>query len=294
MNDCIVSVPTLCYKTPIMFRSRHFLFVCLFVLLCLIASVALAKDKEPSITLTWPKENPSIKFTFGRFKQLFALGSQNTYISDVIIENLTDKAFPHVVFTVYLTDKNNIRIGDGQLQVSDIGPRQQVKVAFQVNSVGVPTGLQLSAKKDMLTSVRTVPLKVISVPPGAKLKVDGQDAGLTPIMVKFTEGLHTLEFSKEGYATGSTPLEITPDELPGGSITFELGGLSADTIELRDGTVLLGDVMSANLTQVVVRVNGQEQTLDRNRVKKIMLVERQIVQQPLTVQPAPAPNPTPK
>jgi len=41
------------------------------------------------------------------------------------------------------------------------------------------------------------------------------------------------------------------------------------------------------MTQVVVRVDGKEQTYDRNLVKKIILVERQVTQQPPVVQPAP-------
>jgi hypothetical protein len=131
-----------------------------------------------------------------------------------------------------------------------------------------------------------ISVKIISVPDGAKLKIDGQDAGLTPYMARLRPGSHTLEFSKDGYATGSTPLEIAPDELPGGSITFELGGLSRDTVELRDGTVLLGDVLSMSMTEVKIRVAGQDQTYDRNRVKKIMLVEREVIREPVITKPA--------
>jgi hypothetical protein len=104
---------------------------------------------------------------------------------------------------------------------------------------------------------KTVLLKVVSVPPGAKLKVDGQDAGTTPVMVRFAVGMHTLDLTKEGYAPGSTPMEVTPEELPGGSITVELGGLSRDTVELRDGTMILGDVISMSMTQIVVRATGK-------------------------------------
>jgi hypothetical protein len=129
---------------------------------------------------------------------------------------------------------------------------------------------------------------VLSVPPGAKLKVDGQEVGMTPVMVRLTIGNHNLDLTKEGYAPGGTPLEVTPDELPGGSITIELGGLSRDTVELRDGTVLLGDVLSMSLTSVVVSVDGKEQALERNQVKKMMLVERQVTQQPIVIQPTPA------
>jgi hypothetical protein len=88
------------------------------------------------------------------------------------------------------------------------------------------------------------------------LKVDGQESGSTPVMVRLTVGTHQLDLTKEGYAPGTTPLEVTSDELPGGSITVELGGLSRDTVELRDTSVVLGDVVSMSLTQVVVRVEG--------------------------------------
>jgi exosome complex RNA-binding protein Csl4 len=81
---------------------------------------------------------------------------------------------------------------------------------------------------------------------------------------------------------------VTPDELPGGSITVELGGLSRDTVELRDGSVVLGDVVSLSMTQVVVRVEGKEQSYDRNQIKKIMLVEREVIIQPSVTQPVPA------
>jgi hypothetical protein len=41
-----------------------------------------------------------------------------------------------------------------------------------------------------------------------------------------------------------------------------------------------------SIAQITVRVAGQDQTYDRNRVKKIMLVEREIIQQPVVTQPA--------
>jgi hypothetical protein len=152
----------------------------------------------------------------------------------------------------------------------------------------VPATLNIVARTDssgLPISLKTIPLKVISVPSGAALRVDGRDEGLTPATVRLTIGTHTLAFSKEGYASGSTPVDIKPDEATGGSITFELGGLSRDNVELRDGHVLQGDVVSLSMTQVVVRVDGKEQTLDRNQVRKIILVEREIVQQPAVVQP---------
>jgi len=265
----------------------------LAVIFVLASSVCVAKDV--AITLLWPQDRPAIKLTFGKFQQIYSQAGQSTYVCDVVAENLTDKQVPRASFTVYGNDKNNVRIGDGVLILSDLNPQQQVRARLQFTSVGVPASLTLSARRDMLAApgAKTIPLRVLSVPPGAKLKVDGQDAGTTPVMVKLTIGSHNLDLTKEGYAPGGTPLEVTPDELPGGSITVELGGLSRDTVELRDGTVLLGDVLSMSLTSVVVSVNGKEQTLERNQVKKMMLVERQITEQPIVMPPATSP-PQPK
>lgn len=261
-----------------------------FVILVLATVVCSAKDS--TITLLWPQDKPALKLTFGKFQRIGEVAGQSTFVCDVVAENLTDKLVPHASFTVYGNDKSNVRIGEGILLLSDLSPQQQAKVRFQFTSVGLPATLILSAKKDMLATpgAKTIPLKILSVPPGAKLKVNGQDAGTTPVMVKLTVGDHNLELTKEGYAPGGTPLEVTPDELPGGSITVELGGLSRDTIELRDGNVLLGDVVSMSLTAVVVTVNGKERTLERNQVKKMILVERQVTQQPVVIQPAPAPS----
>ena len=83
---------------------------------------------------------------------------------------------------------------------------------------------------------------------------------------------------------------MTADELPGGSMTIELGGLSRDTVELRDGSVVLCDVVSVSMTQVVLRLDGKEQSYDRNQVKKITLVEREVIQQAPVTQPAIAPS----
>jgi len=269
-----------------MTRLRH---VRALILLLVIAPVLLAKN-EPTIVMTWPADSPALKLSFERFRQMGTYAGQSTFTSDVSVQNLTDKQIPRATFTVYLMDKNKVRIGEGTLQVSDLEAGQTAKIQFQFSSVGIPASITLSAKKDMLAppGAKTIPLRVISVPPGAKLKVDGQEAGTTPVMVRLSVGMHQLDLTKEGYAPGGTPLDVTPDELPGGSITVELGGLSRDTVELRDGSVVLCDVISVSMTQVLVRADGKEQTYDRNLVKKIILVEREVIQQPAVTQPMPA------
>ena len=83
-----------------------------------------------------------------------------------------------------------------------------------------------------------------------------------------------LEFEKEGFNSGKFPLEITPRDASGGSVSYELGNAAHDTIELRDGSILAGDLVSVMGMQVQVRVGGNTQTLDRNQVKRILLTER--------------------
>jgi hypothetical protein len=50
--------------------------------------------------------------------------------------------------------------------------------------------------------------------------------------------------------------------------------------ELRDGTVLSGDVVSVSGMEVVVKVAGSDQRLDRNLVKRILFVQRQAADSP--------------
>ncbi len=272
----------------------------MFVIL-LLCALALAKDKKEKekpdapIIMLWPDQSsPTLKLTFEKFAQLGSYNGQLSLESHVLVENMSGKRVPLASFTVYLLDKDKVRIGNGTLSFSDLDPGQMAKLAFQVRSLGVPATLSLVAHNDaegVPTSLKTVPLKVISVPPGATLKVDGKDQGVTPATVRLTVGNHILGFSEDGYASGTTPVEIKPDEGPGGSITFELGGLSRDEIELRDGRVLHGDVLSVTMTAVSIRVDGVDQTFERNQVRKITLVERETVQQPAVVQPIP---PSPK
>lgn len=262
-----------------MAKPCHTSAVLLVAILVATFTTALLAKNEPPIVMTWPANKPALKLSFDKFRQVSIYAGQSSFVSDVTVQNLTDKQIPRASFTLYFMDKNKVRIGEGLLQVSDLEAGQSARIQLQFNSVGIPASISLSAGK-------TIPVKIISVPVGARLKVDGKEAGTTPVMVRLAVGTHQLDLTKDGYAPGATPLEITPDELPGGSITVELGGLSRDTIELRDGSVVLGDVVSVSMTQVVVRVDGKDQAYDRNRVKRIILVEREVIQQTPVVQPA--------
>ncbi len=201
-----------------------------------------------------------------------------TLVSDVTVQNLSAKVMPRASFNVSLLDRNSVRLGNGLLIIEDLNPGQSAKIQFQCTSVGQPAMLNLAARNSggMPTSTKAIPITIVSVPPGAMLKVDDQAIGMTPVTVRMPAGTHNLELHKEGYADAKTPLDVSPDEAPGGSITITLGGLASDTIELRDGSILNGDVISMSLEAVVINVQGNEQTFDRNRIKKIFLVERTV------------------
>jgi hypothetical protein len=277
-----------CYIAAQMRFSR---FVLISIAVLFFGALSWSKQKaEPAITTMWPDaSNPTLKLVFGKFvEQGPGYGGQRMFVSDVIVQNVSSKRIPRASLSVRFFDKDKVRIGDSVLNVNDLGPGESTKIAFDFRTSGLPTSLTLGAHNDssgVPTSLKTIPLKIVSVPPGAKLKVDGQDAGTTPRVVDLLVGTHILEFSKEGYANGSTPVDIAPDEAPGGSITLELGGISLDTVELRDGSSLLGDVMSVSMTSIVVRVKGEDRTYDRNKVRKITLVEREAAPLPATVIP---------
>jgi hypothetical protein len=252
--------------------------ICLF----LFESGSCLAQVEFPITLLWPtNDQPTLRFTFARYQQSGIVNGQGIFVSDVIVQNLSDQPAPKSVFTVFVMDKNGVRIGRGLLRLPDIGSKGTERSQLQFSVAGTPVSLKL-------LSGRTINLTVVSTPPGATLKIDGQDAGLTPKIVDFAIGTHIIELSKEGYAPANSPLEVSADELPGGSVSFELGGLSKDTVELRDGTIVLGDVLAMSMSAVTVRVDGKDQKLDRNQVRKIILVERITTEQPAVTQPAPA------
>ncbi len=264
--------------------------VSLIVLSSLCSSARATPEKDPSkdqnavaIVMFWPRQDKAIlKLTFSRFRSLASNGGKTTLQSDVIVQNLSSKTIPKGSLTVALLDKNRAEVGSAPLIVNNLSAGALADVSFQCETVGAPVALSLAARNNdgAPIAIKTIPITVISVPAGANLKVDDEDEGLTPANINIGAGTHQLTLAKEGFAVATTPLEVAPDEAPGGSITITLGGLSNDSVELRDGSTVTGDVMSMTLDKIVIDVNGQRQTLDRNRVKKIFLVERTVTTTP--------------
>jgi PEGA domain len=252
----------------------------------MLAAVTTLHAKEPPAqVIMWPNAGaPIVQFSFGKFKEIGSVGSQRTYVIDTTAENVWTKPISNANFSLYLFDKNKVRIGDGFINLSSIAPGETVKFQTTISSSGTPSSVSLVAKYlppelSPLAPLRMISLTVNSVPQGATLKIDGNEAGTTPKIVKLAVGSHVLEFSKESFNTGKYPLEITADDASGGSVSYELGTSAHDTVEMRDGSILTGDLESVSSTQVVIRIGGSMQQLNRNQVKRIVLVERDSLSQ---------------
>ena len=250
-----------------------------FLLLTCLGPFIFAKDTNQVIN--WPETgSPVVRITLGKFKEVSALAGQRNYMIDTTVENLWGKKISHLTFSLYLFDKNQARIGEGWLNVENVPPGQSVKFQTMIGSSGAPVSVKIEAKSlpaelQPLAPPRKVSITVNSIPQGATLAVDGNDVGTTPKMVQLAVGKHNLEFSKEGFNAGKFPVEIGPDDVSGGSVSYELGVSVHDTLELRDGTVLTCDLVSVSGMQVTVRIAGTAQTFDRNKVKRILLTERE-------------------
>ena len=221
-----------------------------------------------------------VRFTFGKFKGLGSSRTTHSYSIDTTVENLWDKRISEANFSLYLFDKNRVRIGEGWISISNAGPGEVIKFETNVQASGLPISMEI-APRSLPAELRSylppkkISVTVNSVPQGADVKLDGTEAGITPKMVEVGVGKHLLEFSKAGFNSGKFPLEIGPDDVSGGSVSYELGTSAHDTIELRDGSVLSGDLESISTTEVVVRIGGTLQSLNRNQIKRITMVARE-------------------
>jgi PEGA domain-containing protein len=249
------------------------------VFLALFVGVTMAKD-QPSQVINWPSTGTTlVRISLGKFKELGSVAGERSYVADTIAENLWTKPIAQIGFNLYLYDKNKVRIGNGWITLDHVVPGQSVRFQTTVHAMGAPVSVELVANSvpaelQPLAPAKKVSITVNSVPQGATLSVDGTEAGTTPKMVQLTVGKHNLEFAKEGFNNGKFPVEIGPDDVSGGSVSYELGASVHDTIELRDGTVLTGDLVSVSGMEISVRVAGTMQAINRNNVKRILLTER--------------------
>lgn len=237
--------------------------------------------KEPPQVIVWPTSGQSVvRFTFGKLREIGFSGKQHDYTTDVTAENVWSKKISKAEFTLYCYDKTKVRIGEAWISISDVAPGGVVRFQTNLTASGTVASIDLIPRTlpeelQAFLPVKKISITINSVPQGAEVKMDGIVAGTTPKVVQVAPGKHMLTFSKEGFTTGNFPLEITPDDASGGSISYELGTSAHDTLELRDGSVISGDVQSMTATEVVVRIGGTVQHLSRNQVKRILLIQRE-------------------
>jgi len=248
------------------------------VLVCLtLGTLVHGKDALP--TVSWPTDKPLLQFTISKVNRVGAYQGQQTYILDLAVTNVSAKRIPQATFTFYLFDKQQVRVGQGYIDLANVSANETVKMQVNAQAVGTPASFTIIPQRLPPELAGAAPPKLIavtvySVPSGAKLSIDGKEAGITPIAAQMVPGSHTLTFTKEGYNPGTFPMVVAPDQLSGGSVSFELGTSAHDTIELRDGTVVNGDLQSIDATQVIVVVGGNPQKFDRNQVERVLLIER--------------------
>lgn len=248
---------------------------------------ALAKDAPPLQVIDWPATGaPVVRFTFSKFRPLPGMGSLHGYVMDIAAQNMSPRLIPSARFSLYLLDKDKARVGEDAFALSNVGPGETVKFETTVSASGLPVSVSI---QEIVETPKTISLTVNSTPQGAMFKLDGAEVGTTPRMIYVGAGRHLLTFSKEGFTDGNFPLEISRDDVSGGSVSYELGAAAFDSIELRDGSVLNGDLVSISGMDVEVRVGGSIQHIDRNKIKRVMLTQRDAPASNLPPAVAPAP-----
>ena len=258
---------------------RYKLAASLLISLLFLSIPAWCKDPTP-LSIVWPESGtPVLRLNFGKLRRSNSVAGQRSYTFEVVAENLWGKRIPKAEFSLHFYDKNQVRIGDGWISISNVDPGEVIKFQSGFQTSGAPESMTIEPQAlpnelQGFLPTKEIQITVNSVPQGAELSVDGISEGITPRQIRVAPGQHVLEFRKQGFNIGHFPLELTADDLSGGSVSYELGATAHDTVELRDGSVLTGDVESMSSTEIVMRIGGTLQRLDRNLVKRLSLVPR--------------------
>jgi hypothetical protein len=216
-----------------------------------------------------------LRFTLGKLRQVNSASGQTDYLGEAVAENLSTKAIPSASFYLYLLNKNGSRVGEGYLEVTNLAAGEKTKIPVSVHAMGSFARMELKPQHLPSDEPMKIKMSITSVPSGASLKLDAQESGVTPQILPVAPGKHMLEFSKEGYVGASTPLEIA-ENAPPGSVQIELSPLTLDTLVLRDGTVVLGNVLSVTSTSVSINVKGKSTRLERSRVARVVFGGRNL------------------
>jgi len=225
--------------------------------------------------LTWPADgkDATLRFTIGKLRQVTSNAGQTDYLGEATAENLSVKTIPSASFYLYLLDKNGKRVGEGYLEITNLAGGQKAKIPVTAHAMSSFARMELQPQHLPSDEPMKVKMHISSTPSGAIIKLDSQESGVTPQVLPIAPGKHILEFSKEGYATASTPVEIAANAMPG-SVDIDLNPLSVDTVVLRDGTTLLGNVTSVTETTINLNAKGKSTVLSRSRVARVVFGQR--------------------
>lgn len=118
----------------------------LLLLWVLTPGLAIAKD-SPQQVIMWPPNGTSLlKFTFGKFKAVGSYSGQHNYVIDTVVENLWSKPFQNAAFSLYVFDKNQVRIGDGWISLTNMAPGETIKFQTNLSSAGTPSSMSLAPR----------------------------------------------------------------------------------------------------------------------------------------------------
>jgi hypothetical protein len=114
-------------------------------LLLFCSGFAFAQSDAP-ITVLWPtSDQPLLKLTFGEFQQSGIVNGEGIFVAQVTAQNVSEQAMPRSVFTVFVSDKNGVRIARARLQLPEIPPYRTQNAQVQFSAAGSPAGVTLLA-----------------------------------------------------------------------------------------------------------------------------------------------------
>src|SRR5437868_5997119 len=118
------------------------------ILLFVLGAVLGANAKDPPVQVVmWPESGPPVfRFTFGKFKEVGSLGNERSYVTETTAENLWTKPIGNANFSLYLFDKNKMRIAEATINVSNVGPGETIKFQTTIASSGPPASLSVVAR----------------------------------------------------------------------------------------------------------------------------------------------------
>ncbi|MGA9071869.1 MAG: FxLYD domain-containing protein, partial [Terracidiphilus sp.] len=104
---------------------------------------ALAKD-APLQVVDWPATGtPLVRFTFSKIKALPGMNTLHGYVLDITAENLSPKLISDASYTLYLFDKNKVRVGENVVSLTNVGPGETVKFQSTVMASGLPVSVSI-------------------------------------------------------------------------------------------------------------------------------------------------------